>query len=242
MTIMLKDRGEEGLGILDLLQMRGFNPASRSKLVRHQDKRWDLHDLFRRGWLEAYQKFQSKPVFENLDYIVSFVGTGGTQARLVGVYRVGGRSSGSAGGLPPECPYVKWRKSANFYQLEKVSGFEEFENRVVIEWGKGVLAWHQHLRNKPVVQLLPKGHLLGLFSDYLDFTLTHVELKYLYAHAEANREWRSRLSAVAGIYLILATTTGHQYIGSAHGADGFWEDGPLMLQMDMAETFSSANC
>src|SRR5207245_9343273 len=36
------------------------------------------------------------------------------------------------------------------------------------------------------------------------------------------REWRARLAAVAGVYLILATTTGALYIGSACGTEGIW--------------------
>jgi hypothetical protein len=47
-------------------------------------------------------------------------------------------------------------------------------------------------------------------------------LKYLYSEPEANLEWKAQLSAVAGVYLILATTTGAQYVGSAHGIEGFW--------------------
>jgi len=82
------------VGLLDLLRLRGFDPAFRSKLVRHQDKRYDPHDLLRRGWLDAYQGFQVRPIFDGLDYIVSFVVAGGTHARLVGVYTVLGRRPG----------------------------------------------------------------------------------------------------------------------------------------------------
>jgi len=38
----------------------------------------------------------------------------------------------------------------------------------------------------------------------------------------AHREWRARLSAVAGVYLILAETTGELYVGSATGSEGIW--------------------
>jgi hypothetical protein len=62
------------LGILDLLGLAGLPLTARIKLVRHQDARYDAQDLLRRGWLEAYQQFQNKPVFENLDYVVSFIG------------------------------------------------------------------------------------------------------------------------------------------------------------------------
>jgi hypothetical protein len=210
------------IGIVDLLRLCGFDPSCRSKLVRHQDKHWNSHDLLRRGWLEAYQSFQNKPVFDNLDYIVSFVGLGGTHARLLGLYKVCARRPGESGALPAGCPHVEWQRSVYYYELERQPGFEALEHRLVIEWGRGALAWHQYTTNKPVVQILPVGHLLRLFTDYLDFTLTHGELRYLFNHQEANREWRARLSAVAGVYLILATTTGRQYVGSAYGADGLW--------------------
>ena len=73
-----------------------------------------------------------------------------------------------------------------------------------------------------MLEVLPAGYLLELFHDYLQFTLTHHELVHLVEHQEAHKEWRARLSAVAGVYLILATTTGKQYIGSAYGAEGIW--------------------
>ncbi|HYG08769.1 MAG TPA: GIY-YIG nuclease family protein, partial [Pyrinomonadaceae bacterium] len=210
------------IGIVDLLQVCGLPKESRSKLVRHQDKRWDPHDLLRRGWLDAYQAFQSRPVFDDLDYIITCIGVGRKQASFVGVYRVHGRRPGSEGDLPLGCPYVEWKDSAHFYELERVGGFESLEQRVIIEWGEGTKQWHQFTKNKPVSQILPPGHQLKVFTDYFDFTLTHQELHYLFAHQEANQEWRARLSAVAGVYLILATTTGHQYVGSASGTGGIW--------------------
>ena len=39
---------------------------------------------------------------------------------------------------------------------------------------------------------------------------------------DANREWRRMLASVAGVYLILDTETGYQYIGAATGKDGIW--------------------
>jgi hypothetical protein len=216
-------RAARPLGIVDLLGLRGFDATRPTKLVRHQDRRCDVIDLMRRGWLEFYQATQSRPVFDRCERIVSFVGAGGTRARLIGVYRVLGRRDGRGipipypKGFPPELSTFRY-----FYDLERESGYEDLEYRVVIEWGKGALAWVQTLANKEVVELLPKGQLLPPFRDYLEFTLTHAELKELYEHEDANREWRARLAAVAGVYLILATTTGQQYVGSAHGTEGIW--------------------
>jgi hypothetical protein len=208
-------------GILDLLALRGFE-RHRAKLVRHQDQRGDVHDLIRRGWFETYQAYQSKPVFDDLDFIISFIGIGGTKALFVGIYSVQSKCSGREAPFPSDCPYVEWKQNEHFYNLRKESGFEDLEHRIVIEWGKGAIQWHQHASNKEVLEILPKGQLLRPFRDYLGFTLTHSELCYLFAHEEANREWRSRLSAVAGIYLVLATTNGAQYVGSAYGVGGIW--------------------
>jgi len=210
------------LGILDLLALRGFDPNKPAKLVRHQDKRYDVLQLLRDRWLETYQCYQSRPVFDGLDFIVSFVGAGGTRARFVGVYRVLDRRPGIEAPLPPNFPLREFQQSRYYYTLERQPGFEDFEGRLIIEWGLGALAWHQRLSNKPVFELLSEPSLLTPFKDYLEFTLTYSELQYLYLNPEANKEWRARLSAVAGVYLILARTTGAQYVGSAYGLEDIW--------------------
>jgi hypothetical protein len=103
-----------------------------------------------------------------------------------------------------------------------VSGFESLQDRVVIDWGKGTKSWVQKMRNKEVIELIPEGRARDPFTDYHEFVLSHDELVQILKHPEANREWQARLSAVAGIYMILASTTGEQYIGSAHGTEGIW--------------------
>jgi len=37
-----------------------------------------------------------------------------------------------------------------------------------------------------------------------------------------NKQWKMMLSNVYGVYLILDTITGQQYIGSAYGKEGLW--------------------
>ena len=116
-----------------------------------------------------------------------------------------------------------------FYDLVRQHGYEDLENRAIIEWGNNTINWHQwcnkkgkNLNDKEVVELLPSGQTRPPFNDYMEFTLTHAELKELYINEDANREWRARLTAVAGVYIILATKTGKQYIGSAYGTKGIW--------------------
>jgi hypothetical protein len=211
------------LGIIDLLTLKNFDPASRAKIIRHKDPKFPAHELLRSGWLETYQSFQTKPVFDGVDFVISTVGLDGTKARFVGVYRVGGRQPATAVPLPAGCPYADWNQSGYYYQLERLPEYDEFQHRIVIEWGTATRNFHQWVTNKPVFELLPEGAgLLPIFRDYLDFTLTHDELRFLRENPGANPDWRSRLSAVAGIYLILASTSGAQYIGSATGVEGIW--------------------
>ncbi len=210
------------LMMLDLLEMYGFDRSCRAKLVRHQSKKYDIQELFRKGWLDAYQQFQTRPIFRGLDCIVSFVGFDGTKAKLIGVFDVLGIVPSEDRSIPSDCPYQEWLDDEYCYLLEKRPGFECLENRLVIDWGLGSRSWSQWLTDRHVLEILPKGQKLQVFKDYLDFTLTFDDLRFLIDNADAHREWKARLSAVAGIYLILDTRTGNQYVGSAHGTEGIW--------------------
>src|SRR5262249_43350049 len=149
------------IDLLELLKLRGFGTTQRTKLVRHKDPAYDIHLLLRRGWLEPFQCFQNNPVFNDTDYVVSFVGTTGTKARLLGIYAVLGRQPGSQGSLPADCRAAmtrgeindQWSKAKYFYDLRKQPGFEDLEGRVVIDWGKAAKSWHQWLRKKEVVEV-----------------------------------------------------------------------------------------
>lgn len=212
------------LGVLDLLKLYGFDPAAPAKLVRHKYDRYPVEHLLRDGWLDLYQGYQGKPRFDGLGSIVSFYAQAGTRACFYGVFKVLGRRPAAEGPAPKDCPWVAdWRAECpHYYDLERVTGYEGLEQRLVIDWGKGTIAWHQQLTNKPVVELFPPGRRLDPFDDYLEFTLSFAQLKELFTHAGAHADWRSRLEAVAGVYLILAEKTGDLYVGSAYGAGGVW--------------------
>lgn len=210
------------LNITELLKIYGFNPTAPTKLVRHQDIR--LPELRRNGWLDLYQAYQSRARFHDVEQIVSFYGLPGTRAGFYGVYRVVSHRPASQGSGSPTCPWVdEWKRECRyFYELERDPKFDELRDRLVIEWGKATISWVQRLVNKPVVQILEAGRQLPPFDDYLEFSLTHDELRNLFRNEEAHSDWRAHLSAVGGIYLILDEGSGDLYIGSAHGQEGIW--------------------
>jgi hypothetical protein len=52
--------------------------------------------------------------------------------------------------------------------------------------------------------------------------LSFKELEFVVENADANSTWHDKLSSVYGIYLILDTISGKEYIGSAYGEEGIW--------------------
>ncbi len=215
------------IGILDLLRIQGFDINQRFKYVRHKESRFQLEE-FEPSWLQVYQSFQHKPVFDGADCILTFLGIRSTLAKFLGIYSVAGRRPGNLGDLPKGFPEEGkgWLAPEYcYYELEKLTGFEELEGRAIIDWGKNVRGWHQWGRpgvDKEVAELLPKGNIGKPFDDYLNFSLTHAQLRKLRNNPEANTDWIGRLTAVAGIYLILAKPSGRLYVGSAHGPKGIW--------------------
>jgi hypothetical protein len=126
----------------------------------------------------------------------------------------------------PVPPGQNWGQSCSFfYSLERDAKFEEFRDRIIVDWGKGAINWHQWLdraHDKEVLEVLAPGRILPPFVDYLKFSLPFSRLQELFSNEEAHRDWRNPLSAVAGVYLILAETSGDMYVGSACGTQGIW--------------------
>jgi hypothetical protein len=212
------------LGLTQLLEWYGFPKDKAAKLVRHSHPK--IEAFVDSGIIDIYQAYQSKPIFHNVNYIVSFYPAGGSRAIFYGVFEVTGKRNGQDDDAPIGCEdAVEWQKQcAHFYELRRVPGFEELEHRLVIEWGKAAISWHQQLKSndKTIFELLPPGRTLAPFVDYLEFTLSFDELCKLFKHPDAHPDWRSSLRSVAGVYLILAEGTGDLYVGSAYGAEGIW--------------------
>lgn len=196
---------------------------SKVKLVRHKDSRAEYRELIKdRNELLKYQQEQSKPIFHDCDYIISFIGQERKKSILFGIFKVNG--------------YVE-RNGKYYYDLIQLPEFEYLSNRIIIDWGSNAISWHQWYDKqvKEVIQILPHGY-LGEFPGLLNFVLEFNELERLIENPEANEDWKNHLSSVNGIYLILDSKTGDQYIGSANGQGGIWQ-----RWTEYAKTFDGGN-
>jgi len=139
-----------------------------------------------------------------------------------------------AGGAPLDIPlgypYPEWLGGAGYlYELTKSPGFEDLEDRVVIDWGDAPLAWAQWYQDREVVEVLPAGYVMD-WPGYHNVRLPLADLRAIAASPSANREWVRRLSSVVGVYCLLHAKTGELYVGSASGKDGIWgRCGTLLL-------------
>ena len=213
------------LTISKLLSEAGLDITKKIKLVRHKDSRkeqliegipvvgnpyeWYIKD---RQTFINYQGEQSEDRFKDVDYIVSFIGEEGTTARMVGVYRILG--------LDEE----KMKRIANgrfFYRMEEVSGFDELNERVIIDWGKSAITWHQwlHKNDKEVVAIERKG-IDWVCPDYEEIMLSYEQLQRVFN--EQISVWKNKLSASNCIYVISDSKSGNLYVGSTYNREGIW--------------------
>lgn len=210
---------ENKITIQELLFNRGLNKEDKILLVRQKDKREtkvirgigytkSLYDIYRdepKLFLE-YQAEQAEDKFKGAKYIVSFLGEEGTRSRFLGVYLIEETITND--------PFTKF-----YYRMIEVKGFESLKERVVIDWGKGTLAYVQGIHNeKEVIEIVPGFE--NSFPGYPNVILKFSELKNIINRGYP--EWKRMLSAVNCIYSILDNKTGKIYIGSTYNRQGIW--------------------
>lgn len=168
--------------------------------------------IYERDFFEKILGEQEESKFKGIKYIVVFIGERGAAARFVGVYKVLGSV---------KSPY---NDHDRLYDLQRVEAFAFLEERIVIDWGKSTVGWHQYYYNEKNVVRIDSG--IGdvdgvpLFRSYNEVILSYDELNKIIK--SDNEEWKSKLEAVNCIYLIQDKSNGKQYVGSTYGTKGIW--------------------
>ena len=214
----------------------GFEGGRKWKVVRHMDSRPgapDLMELLRtnRSAFEIYQADQAQDVFGKCEGVFAFIGLPGRRALFAGAWFVTGVTR-SLSPSPDDVPVVlrplyqhiakdEPRPESFQYALQHDMRFAQLERRVVIDWGRGAINWHQWDVAKTVVGFRDEGAHEPC-PDYGDIDLTLGKFADIVKNAEANSTWQQKLSAVGGIYLLSDRRRHRLYVGQASGADGFW--------------------
>jgi hypothetical protein len=145
------------MGLLEVLSAFGFDRQCKACMARHKDTRpqVDFEALLHTGRFEEYQRWQSRPVFHKVDFLVSFIGDGGGRALFWGVYRVLGNKLVPFDELPKNVPWPWGSVPHYLYDLQPVPGYGSLiDQRFVIEWS-GERIWVQNLKNNAVLECPP---------------------------------------------------------------------------------------
>lgn len=195
--------------LLEMELFARFRDRRDVKVLRHKDTKLDLWAMRGTSEFEKYQNIHGRDVFRNARFIISFIAERQKFGKFVGVWEVLSKK-----------PVGKGFR----YVTRELPGFKDMEGRLVVHWGKGTRVWVQWLHragNKDVSEILPPGYVKD-FPGFYDFVLRHDQLVRMMNNKESNREWYRMLSSVSGVYVILDTVSGRQYIGSAYGVGGIW--------------------
>ena len=173
------------------------NGTQRVKLVRHLDNRDEkiingdkyeesLYMLYRskNEVFLTYQNEQKTANFANVEYIVSFIGEENRSARFVGVYK--------------NCGHVETNEERSVFDFQKVSGFKELEEKVIIDWGDNAISWHQWWKNAKYVTRIDRGMSeddVPVFTSYEDVMLNYHQLRAIFVSGGRFPPTRDCLSA-----------------------------------------------
>lgn len=209
------------ISIKKLLEGRNteFDNSKKVKFIRHkndkqehfyQTKRYEgsLIQMYRYDNQEFidYQNEQEIKNFKNVEFIVSFIGEGGSEARFIGVYKNQSFKDKN---------YQQTKGELAVFDFKEVGEFNALKDKVIINWGDAAQSWHQwYSENDKFVVRIDNGFKsndVPVFTRYEDVMLNYDELKSIIDNNIA--EWKSKLEACNCVYVILDKSNGKQYVG-----------------------------
>ena len=211
------------------------------RLLRHSDRRhphkptpyalWrDRPDLF-----EAYQATQSPEREARLRAPVwaAFVSTPDDRTLFAGLYRVAltGILREESADLRPELAHVQSPGVDQHYETTRDERLSEYVGRLYVAWGDGRVSWVQ----RPDRQVKPVEELARTFEDppFPGFARLILPLSEI---GSLPPTWRAALTSTSGVYVLTCPRTREQYVGIAHGAEGF-----LGRWLEYARTWHGGN-
>ncbi len=223
----------------DLLQGSQIDPK-RVLVFRHRPREPQLRKVL--PWLagerpdvfNAYQQTQS-PSLERVmsslagsGWVASFIGHSPGRAIFVGLYAIDGLRPLTFDEFWRVPAYVEmkkfgmkgWarkedKKSQMWFDLRRVSFYDQWLGKLVIDWPPPELAWWRraHRNNMAVHAVLEESAFTASMPVWREIDVSWADLVVLSA------SWQSALSHWRGVYFIFDQSDGRGYVGSAYGQD-----------------------
>lgn len=199
--------------LFDLLRISipGIQPSSCKIHLAVWNGQTNPFDVFLDGGFKEWQEWQGKANF-NRELIVSLIQIPGASRWLfAGVFKSLGFE----------------RKAENHfaYKTEPLVEIEELVGRIVVNFKRpgrqSYLRAENWAHDLTVQEILPKKAGIRPFPGYGNVLVMKEELDRIVSHKDES--WRTSLENVPGIYLIVDTKTGAQYVGSATSQKGIWQ-------------------
>jgi hypothetical protein len=195
-------------------------------LLRHKDKRAGRgrtpYELCRydRPAFEIYQQIQAprnKSKFSRANFWASFVVTDDGGTMFVGLYSAIYKGPLAVDTRNPSNDEIFSAGKHDCYDLYLDERFEEYQDKLFIEWGRGARGWVQRAekQNKQVIELR-RHDKEEKFPGFLDFREPLTRISSL------QKSWVERLKEAQGVYVLVDPITKEHYVGSASGDEGFW--------------------
>ena len=208
------------LNFSDVLKKVGLDPND-VLLIRHAFSVERFKESYKADKLFEYTKHQKVDFGKGRSYWIVFIGDGGNKARLHSCYHVNGSVSDSPDRRPdglPQCEADTYQNTGRIFDLEKVNLLEEYEGKLVIDWG-AARKWYQSATNdKPITAIESKDQ--KPFVGFENLILSFDELKNVVEDNTDYALWKAAMSVVNAVYLIVDTKTGDKYVGSTYSNEG----------------------
>ncbi len=179
------------------------------------------YDLFLRNEFSEWQSNQTNKNF-NRDYVISLIYYDKDTWLFGGVYRINNKD-------PHPISYGSW--DGWHYDMSLLDMQKDLIGRMFIYFKKEFRASYPCLELKPksgmylrdmfISSVLGKRVTINDFNGFDKVNITFQTLKYIFENEIES--WKIALSNVKGVYLIVDTATGKQYVGSAYGEDCIWQ-------------------
>lgn len=202
----------------DLLKRCNYD-LSRTLLMRHSTNHERFVKAYGEGSLREYTQHQDPGFFDKYDIVIVFSADKSTTARYLKSYEV---KHGELYHLSKDCakfllePYNK----NIMHPLFEINNDPlcKYENKLFIDWGKGMRYWQKATNEKPITQLADTNQYN--FPGFENVSLMYNELKEMVTNGDTYKDWHIALSSINAIYAVTDCSNGKLYIGSSYNKNG----------------------